>query len=76
MSKSPWRKRAALIIYEVLQKMPPDSTEKQKRAALKKAYPFREREMHPYKIWCSQVNIMLKTPKKPKNKDPHQQSLF
>lgn len=76
MSNSYWRDRAALIIYEVLRKMPPNSTEKQKRAALREAYSFGIGKGHPYKMWCKQVNIMLKTPKQPKNKDPQQQSLF
>jgi hypothetical protein len=48
MSQSYWRNRAAAVIYEVLREMPPDSTIEQKRAALKKAYPFGERRMHPY----------------------------
>lgn len=76
MSQSYWRNRAAAVIYEVLREMPPDSTIEQKRAALKKAYPFGERRMHPYKIWCDQVKKMLQIPKEPKTKNPQQPTLF
>lgn len=29
------------------------------RKKLKDAYPFGERQYHPYKIWCSEVRFML-----------------
>jgi hypothetical protein len=32
-------------------------------------YPFGERSMHPYKIWCSEVNRVLKKPKKKQTED-------
>jgi hypothetical protein len=32
-------------------------------------YPFGERAMHPYKIWCSEVNRVLKKPKKRQTED-------
>jgi hypothetical protein len=32
-------------------------------------YPFGVREMHPYKIWCSEVNRVLKKPKKQQAED-------
>ena len=28
-------------------------------------YPFGEREMHPYKIWCSEMTRQFPKPKKP-----------
>ncbi len=52
-SESRWRNLAAPIIAEVLRRFPEDSPER--RRALKDAYPFGERAMHPYKIWLSEI---------------------
>ncbi len=49
-----WRDIARPIIANVL-KQPLD--EKEIKAALKKAYPFGERSMHPYKIWCDEIKV-------------------
>lgn len=49
-----WREVAAPIIHAVL-KQTEGQDEKVIRKALHDAYPFGERSMHPYKIWCSEV---------------------
>jgi hypothetical protein len=43
-----------------------DALEKYVRA---NGYPFGERAMHPYKIWCSEVNKLLKKPRKRQTED-------
>jgi len=52
-SESRWRNIAAPIIAAVFQEHPNDSPARRK--ALKDAYPFGERAMHPYKIWLSEI---------------------
>ena len=69
MSKSSWRKRSNIVIWEVLKEFDITFntncsylTEAQKKAiikAVREAYPFGKRELHPYKIWCSAVNEIL-----------------
>lgn len=49
-----WRQIAAPIIAEVLRDTAGQS-EKEIRKALREAYPFGERRMHPYKVWCDEV---------------------
>ncbi len=53
-----WRDAARPIIYRVLQANA-DKTEKEKRAALREAYPFGERAYHPYKIWLNEIQVQL-----------------
>jgi hypothetical protein len=53
MAKS-WRDYAAPIIARVL-KEAAGQDEKTIKKALHDAYPFGERAMHPYKIWCDEV---------------------
>lgn len=52
-SQSSWRNTAAPIIAECLKQYPDD--EKALRAALRAAYPFGERQYHPYKIWLNEI---------------------
>jgi hypothetical protein len=54
MSTSYWRDVARPIIDRVLAETK-GKTEKEIRAALRKAYPFHIRKYHPYKIWCDEV---------------------
>lgn len=54
MSKSRWREYARPIIARVLAETA-GQDEKVIRRALVEAYPFGERAMHPYKIWCDEV---------------------
>lgn len=60
--KNTWRDIARPLIYSILQQHA-DKTEKEKRKLLKDAYPWGERAMHPYKIWCDEVSIQLKKKK-------------
>lgn len=55
-----WRKAAAPIIAQVIRDNE-GKTEKEIRKALREAYPWGERAMHPYKVWCSEVNKQLKS---------------
>lgn len=54
-----WRASAHAYIMEVINENP-DADEKTLRKLISQAYPYGERAMHPYKIWCSEVNILLK----------------
>lgn len=51
---SHWRTTSAKVIAKVLEETKGKS-EKEIRAALKKAYPFGERRYHPYKIWLDEI---------------------
>lgn len=51
-----WRDIAKPIIAEVL-KENEGKTDKEINKALREAYPFGERKYHPYKIWCSEINV-------------------
>lgn len=53
---SHWRRVAAPIIAKVLAETEgkPDS---EIRAALRAAYPFGQREHHPYRIWLDEIRI-------------------
>lgn len=53
-----WRAKASPIIAQVL-KDNEGQPEKVVRKALKDAYPFGERSMHPYKIWLDEIKIQL-----------------
>jgi len=53
-----WRNIAAPIIVEVIARVGRDD-ERALRKALHDAYPFGERRMHPYKIWCDEVRRQL-----------------
>lgn len=49
-----WRDSCRPIIAKVLADNKGNS-EKEIRIALRDAYPFGERRMHPYKIWCDEI---------------------
>ena len=53
-----WREHAAAIITGVIDEHYEES-EKQIRAALRDAYPYGERKLWPYKVWCSEVRRQL-----------------
>lgn len=53
-----WRNIAGSIIAEVIARVG-RSDERALRKALHDAYPFGERRMHPYKIWCDEVRRQL-----------------
>lgn len=54
-----WRQRAAEVIARVHASLPPDATTGQRREALRDAYPFGERSMHPYKVWLDETKRYL-----------------
>ncbi len=49
-----WRDIARPIIHEVLQSTKGQS-EKVIKKALREAYPFGQRSLHPYKIWLDEI---------------------
>lgn len=51
-----WRDIARPIIREVL-KASHGRSEKEIKKALREAYPWGAREMHPYKIWCDEIRV-------------------
>lgn len=51
-----WRDIAKPIIREVL-KVNAGKTDKEIKKALRDAYPWGERAMHPYKIWCDEIKV-------------------
>lgn len=53
-----WRNIAGPIIAEVIARVGRED-ERVLRKALHHAYPFGERRMHPYKIWCDEVRRQL-----------------
>lgn len=61
--ESPWRTHSAKIISAVLEATR-GQDEKAIRKALRDAYPFGERRMHPYKIWLSEIKRQRKTPRR------------
>lgn len=83
VNESYWRKQAAPIIAEVL-KETEGQDEKVIRKALKEAYPFGPREMHPYRIWNDEIKRQRGTreplgtrhPKPPPPPDPRQTEMF
>ena len=66
-----WRDSAKPLIAKALADSK-GKTEQEIRKALRDSYPWGERRMHPYKIWCDEIKVQrgLKKPKKfiqPKN---------
>lgn len=53
-----WRNIARPVIAEVIARVGRDD-EQALRRALREAYPFGERRMHPYRIWCDEVRRQL-----------------
>lgn len=72
-----WREHAAPIIARVL-KETAGKPEKDIRRALREAYPYGERQYHPYKIWCDEIRRQrgLKPPPPSKRVPANQPSLF
>lgn len=56
--KASWRTRAQSVIAETL-KAHPTATGKELKRILREAYPFGERAMHPYKVWCEEVKAAI-----------------
>jgi len=47
-----WQEEAARIIAELDAKLPADMPLKERRKAVREAYPYGERKRWPYKTWC------------------------
>lgn len=54
-----WSDRARPIIRAVLDALPVDANHGDCRLALRDAYPFGERAMHPYKVWQKECKAAL-----------------
>lgn len=70
-----WRDRARPIIAETLADNK-DKSEKEIRKALRDSYPWGERAMHPYKIWCDEIKVQRKLKVSKHYIDPKQSNLF
>ncbi len=78
MSSKTWRDIAKPIIQATIRENQGKEL-KVVRAALREAYPWGQRAMHPYKIWCDEVKRQLGLKKvkiKGETKDPNQTKLF
>ena len=71
-----WRQSAAPIIAKVIYDFGPctDPNDKELRRKLREAYPWGERAMWPYKVWCDEVRRQLGAKKR--KRDPKQGELF
>lgn len=58
-TESRWRRISREVIATVLAALPVTATLKEKRKAVRNAYPFGTREHHPYKMWCKEVQEAL-----------------
>jgi hypothetical protein len=77
MGKS-WRDRARPIIHRVLEENK-GKDPKEIRKALREAYPWHERSMHPYKIWLDEIKVQTGQRNfghHPDKQNPDQTSLF
>ncbi|MCP4493287.1 MAG: hypothetical protein GY820_39185 [Gammaproteobacteria bacterium] len=54
--RSKWRAIARPIISKVIKEVGLEDEKKLKKALLD-AYPFYERENHPYKIWLDEIKV-------------------
>lgn len=53
-----WREKAKPIIADVIATVGTDDR-KALRKALREAYPFGQRQYHPYRIWCDEIARQL-----------------
>lgn len=61
--KKTWRDSARPLIAKALEESK-GKTEKEIRESLRAAYPWGERRMHPYKIWCDEIRVQRGLKKK------------
>ena len=47
-----WYEKARSVIGDVHKTLPKDASLAERKAALFEAYPFGQRQYHPYKMWC------------------------
>ena len=73
-TKSQWRKYANGVIVRII-KQNPKADLFQLKKLIREAYPFGERAMHPYKIWCSEVyNCLVQAGKMDRKQIPNEHS--
>lgn len=70
-----WRDSARPIIAKVLADNE-GKTDKEIRRALRDAYPWGQRAMHPYKIWCDEIKVQRQLKPSKNYVDPKQSKLF
>lgn len=70
-----WRDSARPIIAAVLQANQ-GKTEREIKAALRAAYPWGQRQYHPYKIWCDEIKSQRGLKRKKQIIIPNQPGLF
>lgn len=66
---STWRRQARRIIGNVLASLPDNTPEKTCRDHLRAAYPWGERQHHPYRMWCAEQKLAL-AERFPRAKEP------
>ena len=79
MTQSKWRKHSNMVIGRTItdaMREDPDMSEKELRRRISAAYPFGERAMHPYKIWCSAVRNWIGKRNQPPEKPIGELPLF
>jgi len=69
-----WRDRCRPLIARVIREHEGEEI-RVVRKALREAYPWGQRSLHPYKIWCSEVRRQLGIDPDPAS-DPNQLQLF
>ena len=57
-----WKQRAHRIIAQVIADNPTVTEEKAMRKLISAAYPWGQREYHPYKAWCKAVSETFAQP--------------
>ena len=55
-----WRDKARPLIAGVISQVGTEDI-KALRKALREAFPFGTRELHPYRIWCDEIRVQLGT---------------
>lgn len=58
MTKSRWRRKAKIVIAQVVKETGIDDLDALEKA-IRAAYPFGPREMWPYKVWLSEVRTFM-----------------
>lgn len=70
-----WRDHCRPIIAEVITRVG-TADRKALRKALREAYPYGDRDYHPYKIWCDEIRVQLGEKPGKQLPPPHETPLF
>lgn len=54
-SQGYWTTASAKHLKQIFEQLPADATEEQMEKAIFDGYPFGQRKMFPYKVWCRTV---------------------